>query len=328
MLAHLSVLQVIVPLMAAPVCLVFRREKAAWLIALTASVIALLISIALLWQVLETGTLSYALGGWDAPWGIEYRIDSLNAYLLLIVSAIGCLVMLSAHAGIGVELSAQRQPFLYIAYLLCLAGLLGIAATGDIFNLFVFLEISSLSSYILIALGKHRMALRASYQYLIMGTIGATFILTGIGLLYAMTGTLNMLDISQRLPEVADTRTVFAAFVFLVAGACLKLALFPLHFWLPGAYTHAPSAVSAFLAATATKVAVYVLVRLIFSVFGAEFSYTRFPLEAILLLLSLAGIFIASTMAIFQQNVKCLFAYSSIAQIGYMTLGLSIGTPA
>lgn len=328
MLAHLPVLQVIVPLMAAPFCLIVRHERPAWLIALTAATVTFLISVALLLQVLESGTISYALGGWNPPWGIEYRIDVLNAYLLLIVSAIGCLVLSSAHTVSRSELPAEKRPFFYIAYLLCLAGLLGIAATGDVFNLFVFLEISALASYILIALGENRRALWSSYQYLIMGTVGATFILIGIGLLYAMTGTLNMFDLSQRLPAVADTRTVFTAFVFLIAGTGLKLALFPLHFWLPGAYTHAPSPVTAFLAATATKVAVYVLVRFIFSVFGAEFSFARLPLGNILLVLSLAGIFVASTMAIFQQNVKSLFAYSSIAQIGYMTLGLGVGTPA
>ena len=192
--------------------------------------------------------------GWPAPWGIELRIDLLNALLLLIISAISTVVLYAADVSIRQEIPADRHTLFYILYLLCLAGNLGIAATGDAFNVFVFLEISSLSAYALIALGKDRRALWASYQYLIMGTIGATFILIGIGLMYQMTGTLNMEDLSKRLPEVEQTRTVFTAFAFVIVGICLKLAMFPLHLWLPNAYTYAPSVVTAFLAATATKV--------------------------------------------------------------------------
>ncbi|MDK1023468.1 MAG: monovalent cation/H+ antiporter subunit D family protein [Gammaproteobacteria bacterium] len=328
MLTHLPILQVIVPLMAAPICLMLRPVRLVWLFALIASAMVFLISVALLQQVVQSGTIIYEIGGWSAPWGIEYRIDLLNAYLLLIISAISTVILLSTHTSIQSELAAERHTFFYVAYLLCLAGLLGIAATGDLFNVFVFLEISALSSYALIALGNNRRALWASYQYLIMGTIGATFILIGIGLMYVMTGTLNMYDLSQRLPEVSDSRTVFTAFAFFIVGVCLKLALFPLHMWLPNAYAYAPSAVTALLAATATKVAVYILIRFIFSVFGVEFSFSHFPLQDIFLVLSLAGILIASTTAIFQQNVKRILAYSSVAQVGYMILGFSIGNPA
>src|SRR3972149_5873173 len=153
-------------------------------------------------------------------------------------------------------------------YLLCLAGLLGISVTGDAFNLFVFLEISSLSTYVLIALGRDRRALMAGYQYLIMGTIGATFFVIGVGLLYLETGTLNMADMAARLPRGTAARPVLAALAFITVGISLKLALFPLHLWLPNAYAYAPSAVTAFIAATATKVSVYVLLRFYYSVFG------------------------------------------------------------
>jgi multicomponent Na+:H+ antiporter subunit D len=208
-------------------------------------------------------------------------------------------------------------------YALCLAGLLGIAATGDGFNLFVFLEISSLSTYVLIAMGRDRRALMAAYQYLIMGTIGATFIVIGVGLLYLMTGTLNLADMAMRLTGVTETRPVLAALAFLTVGICLKLALFPLHLWLPNAYAYAPSAVTAFLAATATKVSVYVLLRFYYSVFGESTVFRALPMADILLALSLAAMFIASTVAIFQHDIKRLFAYSSVAQIGYITLGVS-----
>jgi multicomponent Na+:H+ antiporter subunit D len=159
-----------------------------------------------------------------------------------------------------------------------------------------------------------------------MGTIGATFILIGIGLMYQMTGTLNMHDLSMRLPEVEHSRTVFTAFAFVIVGVCLKLALFPLHLWLPNAYAYAPSIVTAFFAATATKVAIYLLIRFTFSVFGLSFSFTAVPLQVLFLVLGLLGIFAASTAAIYKTNVKHLFAYSSIAQIGYMIVGYSVST--
>jgi len=327
-LEHLPILQVIVPLMAAPLCLLFRHSRAAWLFALIASGTALVISILLLQQVLATGLISYALGGWQAPWGIEYRIDTLNAFLLLIISSLSTVVLLAADTSISKEIPKEKHSLFYVLYLLSLTGMLGIVATGDAFNVFVFLEISSLSAYALIALGSDRRALWASYQYLIMGTIGATFILIGIGLMYQMTGTLNMHDLSNRLPEVAQTRTVFTAFAFVIVGVCLKLALFPLHLWLPNAYAYAPSIVTAFFAATATKVAIYLLIRFTYSVFGFSFSFTALPLQLLFVVLGVLGIFVASSAAIYQSNVKHLFAYSSIAQIGYMIVGFSISTVA
>jgi len=324
--AQLAVLQITVPLIAAPACLVLRNGPLAWLVALVASWLAFGTAVLLLIQVLDQGVLSYAFGGWSPPWGIEYRVDPVNAFVLLIISGISAIVLPFARTSVTQEIPSRHVSLFYTLYLLCLTGLLGVAITGDAFNLFIFLEISSLSSYVLIALGRDRRALTAAYQYLIMGTIGATFILIGIGLLYMMTGTLNMADLAVRLPGVLETRTVRSAFAFLTVGIGLKLALFPLHLWLPNAYTYAPSAVAAFLAATATKVAVYVLLRFVFSVFGVSFAFEAMPLSTILVLLAIAAVLSASVVAIFQENLKRMLAYSSIAQIGYMVLGISFAS--
>jgi multicomponent Na+:H+ antiporter subunit D len=324
---HLPILQVVVPLIGAPFCLLVRHPRAVGLFALLIGAVTFLVSCLLLHQVLQHGTIAYALGGWAAPWGIEYRIDYLNSYLLLLVSFMGAIVLVASQSSIARELPRSRHMLFYTAYLLCLTGLLGILCTGDAFNLFVFLEISSLSSYTLIALGNDRRALTASYQYLIMGTIGATFIIIGVGLMYMMTGTLNMYDLAERLPEVHNSKTVLSAIGFFIVGVCLKLALFPLHLWLPNAYAFAPSIATAFLAATSTKVAVYVLIRFIFSVIGPEFANTVLPLQEIFVVLGITGIFATSISAIYQLNIKRLFAYSSVAQIGYMILALAISTP-
>ena len=323
---HLPVLLVVVPLLAAPLAALVNRPRLSWLVALAAAWWAFAASVGLLVRVLDTGVISYELGGWAAPWGIEYRVDAVNAFVILIVGAIGAVVLPYARASVERELEEDRIPLFYAALILCLTGLLGIAATGDVFNVFVFLEISSLSAYALIALGTDRRALTASYQYLIMGSVGATFIVIGIGLMYVMTGTLNMADLAERLPAVSDTRTIPVAFAFLTVGISLKLALFPLHLWLPNAYTYAPSAVSGFIAATATKVAVYLLLRFFFTVFGAAFSFDVMQLDRVLMPLALIAILSMSLVAIYQQDAKRLLAYSSLAQIGYMVLGISLAS--
>ncbi|MDH5589732.1 MAG: monovalent cation/H+ antiporter subunit D family protein [Gemmatimonadota bacterium] len=326
MSAHLPVLLIVVPLLAAPLAALVRHPRGSWVVALGASWWALGVSIALLMRVLADGTISYEIGGWAAPWGIEYRIDVANAFVLLIVSGIGAVVTPYARVSVEREVEAARIPLFHTAFILCLTGLLGIAVTGDVFNVFVFLEISSLSAYALIALGQDRRALTSAYQYLVMGSVGATFIVIGIGLLYVMTGTLNMADLAVRLPEVAATRTIPVAFAFLTVGICLKLALFPLHLWLPNAYTFAPSSVTAFIASTATKVAVYMLLRFFFTVFGAAFSFDVMQLDMVLMPLALVAIVSMSLVAIYQQNAKRLLAYSSLAQIGYMILGISLAS--
>ncbi len=323
LLQHLPALQIVVPLMAAPLVVLLRDRLLAFVLVLAATWVAFAISVMLWLQVGDTGAISYAMGSWAPPWGIEYRVDALSALVLMLVSGVAAVVLPYSRASIEREIAQDTHYLFYAMMSLCLAGLLGITITGDAFNLFVFLEISSLSSYVLIALGRDRRALVASYQYLIMGTIGATFIVIGVGLLYLKTGTLNLADLSQRIAGIHEHRAVLAALAFLTVGISLKLALFPLHQWLPNAYAYAPSAVSAFLAATATKVSVYALLRFYFSVFGESAVFQKLPMEHFMLLLALAGMFVASTVAIFQTNLKRLFAYSSVAQIGYIVLGIS-----
>jgi multicomponent Na+:H+ antiporter subunit D len=324
--SHLPVLVIIIPLISAPLCILFRGKDQAFAVALLATWSSFACACLLTAQVMSHGTISYALGGWPPPIGIEIRIDALSALVLLIVSGIGSVVAPYSRNSLLLEYVEDRSYMFYSAFLLCLCGLMGVAVTGDAFNLFVFLEISSLSSYVLIALGFDRRALTASYQYLIMGTIGATFIVISIGLLYQATGTLNMADIAKRLPEHGYDRTVISAFAFMIIGAGLKIALFPLHQWLPNAYTYAPSTVTAFLAATATKVSVYILLRFLFTVFGVHFSFEILPTATPLLILAILAMFIPSIVACFQKNVKRVFAYSSVAQIGYMILGISFVT--
>jgi len=323
---HLPILQIIIPFIAAPLIVFIGQRKLAWPIAFFASTAAFVISCLLLSQVIGGGIISYQIGGWAPPLGIEYRVDAANGFVLFLVTGIATVVLPYARKSVDAEISKPKQTLFYALFLLCMTGLLGVTITADAFNVFVFLEISSLSTYVLIASGSYRdkRALTAAFNYLIMGTIGATFFVIGLGFLYMATGTLNMADLADRLSGQYESRTVRAGFAFILVGMGLKIAIFPLHFWLPNAYTYAPSAVTAFLAATATKVAVYVLLRFIFSVFQPAFLAETSTLELIFYPFALLAMFTASLAAIFQRDLKRMLAYSSIAQIGYMLLGIAL----
>jgi multicomponent Na+:H+ antiporter subunit D len=324
MQAQLPAYQVILPLVGALLAALVRRPGPAYAITLVVSVLLPVISWLLLGQVLSTGPISYIFGNWPQELGIEYRVDEVNGLLLVLISTIGAVIIPFARRSVAAEIDESRVAWFYSVYLLCVTGLLGIVITGDAFNAFVFLEISSLSTYILIALGRDRRALLASYQYLIMGTIGATFYIIGVGLIYIMTGTLNISLIAERIADVEATRPVLAALAFIVVGISLKLALFPLHVWLPNAYTYAPSFATVFLAATATKVAIYLFVRYLFSIFGVGFVFADLPVGPVLIVLSVAAMFGAATVAVFQSDLKRMLAYSSVGQVGYITLGIAL----
>ena len=325
--AQLPAIQIVAPLVAAPITILLPKGRAPQAWASLFAILSFAVSIALLHEVAAHGPISYALGGWAPPVGIEYRIDFANAIVLALVSGVAAIVFPFSYRSVVSEVDERQIPLFYAAALICMTGLLGVTITGDAFNVFVFLEISSLSTYALVALGakRDRRALHAAFNYLVMGTIGATFFVIGVGLLYQATGSLNMADIAIRL-EGLNNRVTEAAFAFIVVGIGLKLAMFPLHLWLPNAYTYAPAAVSACIAATSTKVAVYILIRFILTVFPAEMSFEQAATEFVLLPLGVAGMFLASLSAIFQSDVKRILAYSSIAQLGYMLVGVSLMT--
>jgi multicomponent Na+:H+ antiporter subunit D len=264
------------------------------------------------------------MGSWPAPFGIELRVDSFSALLLLVITGASSVALVGCRESIDQQIEPERQPYFFAAWLLALAGLVGIVVSADAFNIFVFMEISSLASYILVAGGPDRRALPAVFKYLIMGTIGATFYLIGVGLIYMMTGTLNLADMELRITEVADQRPILVAAGFITIGLALKAAIFPLHVWLPNAYTYAPHMATAFMAACATKVSLYVLLRFDFFVFQQNLSGHAFQFAAYLMPLALLGILIGSGVALFERNLKRLLAFSSVAQIGYIMLGASL----
>lgn len=325
---QLPALLILVPLICAPLCVIFRHAAASWLIALLANLFSVFASWQVLQHVQNEGAIRYAVGGWAAPTGIEYYIDTLNASVLLLVSGISTIVLVYAYQSVNKSVPRTKHYLFYAAWLMCVTGLLGIVITGDAFNVFVFLEISSLATYMLISFGDDRRALTSTFRYLVMGSVGASFILIGIGFLYAATGSLNMIDLADRIPDSESQRAVLVGFCFICIGVMIKAAIFPLHAWLPNAYTYAPIAVTAFLAGTATKVSLYVLLRFFFSIFGHEYSFGQMVLNGLLLPVAVAGFLSMSLVAIFQTDLRRMLAYSSVAQLGYIVAGIALATQA
>ena len=280
-------------------------------------------SVRLFADFLQNGTVQYRLGGWETPWGIGYHVDSLNAMVLIVISILAFINLVATRRSVAAEFPEKEGAF-YTLYLLFIVGLTGMVITGDLFNLYVLLEVASLTSYALIALGGARAPL-AGLNYLFMGTIGGCFYLLGVGYLYIMTGSLNMADVASILPTLYHSSAVFVAFMFCLVGVAVKMAFFPLHVWLPNAYTCAPSAVSSLMAPLMTKVMVYVMIRLMLSVFSIDFTFTVLKLGDPMVWLSILAIVMGATMALAQKNLKRMFCYIIISEIGYMVGGAWLG---
>ncbi|MBU4073881.1 MAG: monovalent cation/H+ antiporter subunit D family protein [Proteobacteria bacterium] len=305
--------------------LAIKKTSVAYLVAAAASFCSVTISAYNMFHVWKSGPLTYHFGGWIPPIGIEYVLDSLSAFVALVVNVVAFIVLCHAGGLKGREIPGKSVPY-YSLVLLFLCGANGIIMTGDLFNLYVFLEIFALAGYGLIGIGE-KQAPVAAFRYLIMGTVGASFYLLGLGFLYIVTGSLNMADVRNILPLVQGNPAIAAALSLMVIGMGIKMAIFPLHGWLPDAYTYAPSTTSALIAPIGTKVAAYVIIRLLFFVFDVKFVSHTLPITDLIGWLAAIGILFGSVMAMAQNEMKRMLAYSSVAQIGYIGLGIGLANP-
>ena len=301
------------------------RRRLAFPVALTGIIISFAASVTGLIYVLQKGPIHYYLGGWQPPLGIEYVLDNLSAFMAVIILSIALLSMIYSRQSFIKEVPDKVVP-LYSLLLLLIAGLTGIVVTGDVFNIYVFLEIASLTAYAVMGIGNDKAPV-AVFRYVIIGTIGACFYLLGVGFLYFATGSLNMADIARLLPGIPDSRLVVAGAVFIITGMSLKMALFPFHIWLPDVYTYAPSGVITFVAPLMTKVGAYVVIRMLISVFVPGYLTVNFPILTVVSWLAAAGILVGSIMAIAQKDLRRMLAYSSVAQISYVALGIGLANP-
>lgn len=302
------------------------RAGAAQIVAILATASSLVAAAVGLVFVITNEPVTYDLGGWPPPIGIEYVLDPLSAFMACITGFIGLLVAIYPVEA-AFDLRPRRRIPVYPLALLMLTGLMGVMLSGDLFHLYVFLEIFAISTYGLVSLGGDR-ATFAAFRYLLLGTVGSGLYLLGVGFLYFTTGTLNMAAMADALPTLAGSPTTLGAMGLIVIGLALKMALFPLHVWLPDAHSYSPPGVAALLAAVQVKAGAYGLVRILFGVFGPAYAGPDgLPVATVLVWFGLAGILFGSVMAIRQTDLKRLLAYSTVAQLGYIGLGIGLASP-
>ena len=261
----------------------------------------------------------YNLGGWVAPIGVTLVLDGLSHLLLLIINLAAFII--TFYSVTYMRQYHGRDKY-YSLLMLMIAGMNGVVLTGDLFNLFVFLELAAISSAALVAFGTEAEEMEAAFKYLIMGTIASVMILFGIAIIYAITGTLSMADVSRSFPAAAVGIKSFVAVLFLI-GFCTKAAIVPFHAWLPDAHPAAPGPVSAMLSGVLIKaLGIYALARIFFNVLGMSQQ-----ISGILMVLGAISILAGVLLALWQWDLKRLLAYHSISQIGYIVLGLGLFTP-
>jgi multicomponent Na+:H+ antiporter subunit D len=326
LLANLPALQILVPLLGAPFLMLVCPRKNSWALTQIITLFTFLISFTMISIIIKDGPIIYSFGGWEAPIGIEYRIDLFSSLILCLVTGVTLVTTLYSKRTLQVEIPEIKHPTFYGIFLLCYTGLIGIIITNDVFNAYVFLEITSLASYALIAMSGNKRSKIASFNYLIYGTIGATFFLLGIGMLYVKTGTLNMTDLAARLLVISHTTTVKAGAAFIIVGLLLKIALFPMHLWVPNVYSSSPNFIATFFSAVTSKVNVYLLIRFMFSIFNLDEVFGSAVVNYFLIAFASFSIIIGATAATYQTDLKRLLAFSSISQIGYIILAAAIGS--
>ena len=283
----------------------------------------------LIGKVTPTRPVTYNVSGWPPPWGIQIRIDFTGLWMICIITGICLLLTVYSLRYVEHELKPERLTYYYTLFLLIFTAMIGFCITGDLFNLFVFMEIFSITSYALVAISGEKKSIRAALKYLLMGATSSLLVLLSIAFLYSLTGNLNMLEISRTLARTPMKYIPVAAvaLVLFIVGFAVKSALFPLHIWLPEAHSIAPSPISAMLSALVIKMGVFGILRLLFTVYGPGFARQSASWHNITVILTWAGavsIVAGSSMAIIQRNLKVMIAYSSVAYIGYIILGINL----
>jgi len=294
-------------------------------ISLTILAAMVLVSILNLHNVVNHGEVRYAFSGWTAPLGIEWVADGLASVILVLLSVLGLLGVVFTGPTSPKALGGRIVHY-YTLILLFFSALTGIVFARDLFNLFVFLEVAAISSYALIGVAGGR-ALFAAFRYLILGTIGASIYLLGVSYLYAVTGTLNMADMADKLPFLLGSKALVGGLLFIFIGLGIKMALVPFHAWMPEAYAYAPDSVSPILASLLTKIALLAWVRIIYWVLNASIVVYGIPILLLVAVLGALAAVIGASLALAQRDLKMMFAYGGISHIGIILIGIGQGNP-
>lgn len=279
------------------------------------------------WNLVVNGPFSYFPGLHSVISGIEITVDWLTVYMHLTINLIAMIIFLYCRADLAREISDGSKAWYYALFSLLLAAMNGLAMSFDLFNIFVFTEIGTLTACALVAIKPNKLCVEAALKYLILSTLGSGMVLLGISLIYMVTGHLNIGGIAEALPGAYDLYpwNVLIALALFIVGFGIKSALFPLHIWLPDAHSSAPTPSSAILSGLVIKIFIIVIGRIIFQVFGIEL-FKVIPIPEVLLLLATFGIFAGSLMAISQTDIKRMLAYSSVAQVCYIFMGIALVT--
>lgn len=280
--------------------------------------IALIASVWVFLLVFEHGTQTVQSGNWQAPFGITFVGDMLAATLVLLTCISGFAVAIFSVVSV---IKARLKFGYFSVFHFLLMGLIGAFLTGDIFNLYVWFEIIIISSFVLISLGGEKNQLEGAVKYFTLNFLASMIFLTALGVLYGLTGTLNMADLSQKIVLIENQALVEICAVLFLVGFGIKSAVFPLYFWLPASYHTPPSAVSAIFAGLLTKVGVYALIRVFTLIFVGDLF-----LETLLLSLAILSIFSGGIGALIQNNIRKVFSYLIICHIGFMIGGLGLFT--
>ena len=292
-------------------------------ISLTILAAMVLVSILNLHNVVNHGEVRYAFSGWTAPLGIEWVADGLASVILVLLSVLGLLGVVFTGPTSPKALGGRIVHY-YTLILLFFSALTGIVFARDLFNLFVFLEVAAISSYALIGVAGGS-ALFAAFRYLILGTIGASRYLFGVSYIYAVTGTLNMADMADKLPFLLGSNALVGGLLFIFIGLVIKMALVPFHAWMPEAYAYAPDSVSPILASLLTKIALLAWVRIIYWVLNASIVVYGIPILLLVAVLGALAAVIGASLALAQRDLKMMFAYGGISHIGIILIGIGQG---
>jgi multicomponent Na+:H+ antiporter subunit D len=249
--------------------------------------------------------------------------DGLASVILVLLSVLGLLGVVFTGPTSPKALGGRIVHY-YTLILLFFSALTGIVFARDLFNLFVFLEVAAISSYALIGVAGGR-ALFAAFRYLILGTIGASIYLLGVSYLYAVTGTLNMADMADKLPLLLGSKALVGGLLFIFIGLGIKMALVPFHAWMPEAYAYAPDSVSPILASLLTKIALLAWVRIIYWVLNASIVFYGIPILQLVAVLGTLAAVIGASLALAQRDIKMMFAYGGISHIGIILIGIGQG---
>ena len=303
------------------VCLKHRHWSKS--ISLTILAAMVLVSILNLHNVVNHGEVRYAFSGWTAPLGIEWVADGLASVILVLLSVLGLLGVVFTGPTSPKALGGRIVHY-YTLILLFFSALTGIVFAADFFNIFVFLEVAAISSYALIGVAGGR-ALFAAFRYLILGTIGASIYLLGVSYLYAVTGTLNMADMADKLPFLLGSKALVGGLLFIFIGLGIKMALVPFHSWMPEAYAYAPDSVSPIMASLLTKIVLLAWVRIIYWVLSASIVIFDIPILQLVAVLGALAAVIGASLALAQRDIKMMFAYGGVSHIGIILIGIGQG---